>query len=230
MEATKKTARIGGVLYLIVVLTGMFSLMYVPSKLIVWDSASVTTSKIVAAETLFRFSIFTSIICYTSFLLLPIVLYKLLLPVNKMYATIMVAFAVVSVPISLFNLSNKFAVLTLISKDAYLHGFTADQIQTQVLLQLNYYSNGIQLATVFWGLWLFPFGYLVFKSGFLPKILGLFLMAGCFGYLLNFAGNLLCPAYHQLGVSKFVSLPGTIGEIGICLWLLIAGVSDKRSV
>jgi hypothetical protein len=142
----------------------------------------------------------------------------------------MLALAVVSVPISLFNLSNKFAVLTLISKEAYLHTLSADQIQSQILLYLNYYNNGIQLASVFWGLWLLPFGYLVFKSGFLPKILGIFLIAGCFGYLLNFTGKLLYPGYHELGISKFVALPGTIGEIGICLWLLIAGIKNQNNV
>jgi hypothetical protein len=231
MEATKKTARIAGALYLIVVLTGIFSLMYVPSQLIVWDNAAVTTSKISAAQPLFRLSIFASIICYTAFLLLPIILYKLFLSVNKTHAVAMVALAVVSVPVSLFNLSNKFAVLTWISKEAYLNMFTTDQIQAQVLLHLNYYDNGIQLASVFWGLWLFPFGYLVFTSGFLPKILGILLMAGCFGYLLNFTGNLLYPGgYHEMGISKFVALPGTIGEIGICLWLLIAGIKNKGSI
>jgi hypothetical protein len=229
MGPNKKTARVAGLLYLIVVLTGVFSLMYVPSKLITWNSASMTTSNISAAETLFTWSIFASIICYTAFLLLPIVLYALLVSVNKIHAVGMVALAVVSVPISLYNLTNKLAVLTLISKEPYLKVFTADQLQVQVMLHLNYYNNGIQLAIVFWGLWLFPFGYLVFKSGFLPKILGIFLMAGCFGYFINFTGNLLCPAYHELGISKFIALPGTIGEIGICLWLLIAGVKYKNN-
>jgi hypothetical protein len=230
MEANKKTARIAGILYLVVVLTGIFSLMYVPSKLIVWDNASETTSRIIASETLFRLGIFASIICYIAFLFLPIVLYKLLSPIHKNHAVAMVALAVVSVPISLFNLSHKFAVLTLTSKEAYLHTFTSEELQSQVLLQLNYYNNGIQLVSIFWGLWLFPFGYLVFKSGFLPKILGIFLMAGCVGYLFNFVGNLLCSSYHELGISTFVSLPGTIGEIGICLWLLIAGVRKRNTI
>lgn len=229
MNTNKKTAKIAGLLYLVVVLTGIFSLMYVPSQLIIWDSASTTTSKIAAAETLFRLGIFASIICYIAFLFLPIVLYKLLHPVNKSHAVAMVALASVSVPISLFNLSNKFSVLTWISKETYLNTFTAEQIQAQVLLHLNYYNNGIQIASVFWGLWLFPLGYLVFKSGFLPKILGIFLMAGCFGYLLNFTGSFLFPDYHASGISKFVALPGTIGEIGICLWLLIAGAKEKHS-
>jgi hypothetical protein len=81
---------------------------------------------------------------------------------------------------------------------------------------------------VFWGLWLLPFGYLVYKSGFLPKILGILLMAGCFGYLVNFLGGFLFPQYASIGIAKFVSLPATLGEIGTCLWLLIIGLKKTR--
>jgi len=83
---------------------------------------------------------------------------------------------------------------------------------------------------LFWGLWLLPFGYLVFKSGFLPKLLGIFLMAGCFGYLINFIGGFLIPNYGDLGISRMISLPASIGEIGICLWLLIIGVRHKQTL
>lgn len=226
MESPKKIARIAGVLYLVVVLTGLFTLMYVPSKLIVWSDAQVTFNNIIASETLFRLSIFAGVLCYLAFLLLPLVLYKLLSPVNKTYALAMVALSVISVPISLFNLTHKFAVLTLINGSEY---FSAIDLPKQVLLQLDYYNDGITIAAIFWGLWLFPFGYLVFKSGFLPKFLGILLMAGCFGYLINITGGLLFPVdYKALGISRFVSLPASLGEIGTCLWLLIAGVKTKN--
>ena len=227
MDSNKKTARIAGLLYLIVVLTGIFNLMYVPSKLIVWDNASVTFNNILESETLFRLGIMAGIICYTAFLILPIVLYKLLNQVNKTYAIGMVTLAVISVPLSLVNLLNKVNVLTLIDKAQYLQVIEADELQAQVLLYLDFYNNGIEIASVFWGLWLLPFGYLVFKSGFLPKILGICLMAGCFGYLTNFIGGFLFQNYAGLGIARFVSLPGSIGEIGICLWLLIIGIKDK---
>ena len=84
----------------------------------------------------------------------------------------MVILAVVSVPISLVNMVNKFTVLTLISKADYLKVFEADKLQSQVMLSLDSYSSGNQVASIFWGLWLLPFGYLIFKSGFLPKVLG----------------------------------------------------------
>jgi hypothetical protein len=226
MDSPKTTARIAGALYLVVVLTGLFALMYVPSNLIVWDDAQVTFNNIVASETLFRLGIYAGILCYTAFLLLPLVLYKLLQHVNKTHAVAMVALALVSVPISLFNLTHKFAVLTLINKPDF---FSAADLPKQVLLQLEYYNNGIEVAAVFWGLWLFPFGYLVFKSGILPKILGILLMAGCFGYLINFTGSFLFPGYDSLGISGYISLPSGLGEIGTCLWLLIAGVRVKSN-
>lgn len=229
MDSNKKTARIAGLLYLIVVLTGIFNLKYVPSKLIVWDNASVTFNNILESETLFRLGIVAGIICYTSFLVLPIVLYKLLNQVNKTYALGMVSLAVISVPLSLVNLLNKVNVLTLIDKAQYLQVIEADELQAQVLLYLDFYNNGIEIASVFWGLWLLPFGYLVFKSGFLPKFLGICLMAGCFGYLTNFIGGFIFQNYADLGIARFVSLPASIGEIGICLWLLIIGTKHKQT-
>ena len=120
MDSNKKTARIAGLLYLIVVLTGIFSLMYVPSKIIVWDNAALTFNNITGSETLFRLGIVAGIICYTAFLFLPIVLYKLLNQVNKTHAIGMVVLSVVSVPFSLLNLLNKVNVLTLIDKPEYL--------------------------------------------------------------------------------------------------------------
>lgn len=229
MESNKKIGRVAGTFYFIVVLAGIFSLLYVPSKLIVWNDAAITFNNIIANETLFRLGVVAEIICYTAFLFLPLVLYKLLSPVNKPVAVSMVTLAVVSVPLSLLNLNHKINVLTLISKADYLNVFSASELHTQVMLSLAYYNNGIESVTVFWGLWLLPFGYLVFKSGFLPKIFGVFLMAGCFGYLTNFVGDFLFQSYSDLGISTFVSLPGTIGEIGICLWLVIIGMKVQKS-
>lgn len=227
MDSKKKTARIAGLLYLVVVLTGIFHLMYVPSRLIEWDNPSVTISNIIASETLFRLGILGGLVCYTSFLFLPLVLYKLLSPVNKTHAVLMVTLVVVSVPITFVNMLNKFAVLTLISKANYLSVFEAENLQAQVLLYLDYYRNGNQIASIFWGLWLFPFGYLTFKSGFLPKVLGLLLMAGCFGYIIDFMGSFLFSKYGETGISVFMTIPGSLGEIGICLWLLIKGVKTE---
>ena len=223
MTQIKKTARIAGLLYLAVVITGIFSLMYVPKKLIVWDNAAITFDNIVNNQTLFRFGVVGYLVCYIFFLFLPLVLYKLLKPINANYAKYMVILAVVSVPIAFANSQNLFNILSLISGESYLNVFSDVQLQSQVFLYLNHYDNGSLIISIFSGLWLFPFGFLVYKSGFLPKFLGVLLMLGCFSYLINFIGHSLVPDYSKMGIASYIQIPASLGEIGSCLWLLIMG-------
>jgi len=224
-NSDNKTARFAGLLYLILVISGIVNLLYIPSQLIVRENASITFENIKNSELLFRYGIVSGIITFLTFIILPIVLYKLLNKVNKTQATLMVIFALISVPISFVNILNKFSILTLISEKAYLQEMNITELQTQVMLHLDYYNNGNQIAQIFWGLWLLPFGYLVYKSGFLPKILGVFLMLGCFGYLIEFFAHFLIPDYNHSMVQTVVGIPSPIGEIGICLWLLIMGTN-----
>lgn len=228
--SNKATARIAGFLYLMVVLTGIFSLMYVPSKLIVSDNPALTFQNITSNESLYRLGIVSGLLCYTFFLFLPLALYRLLKIVNEKYAILMVLLAVISVPMFFINAQNEFTVLSLVSDSNSFNGFSTEQIQSQVLLYLDHYDNGMRLIHIFSGLWLFPFGYLVFKSNFLPKILGVLLMLGCFGYLTNLLGHTLFPNYSKLGISMFISLPASLGEIGTCLWLLIVGVKQNKQL
>lgn len=230
MTQNKKTARIAGLLYFAVVITGIFSLMYVPNKLIVWDNAPITFNNIVSNQSLFRLGIVSGLICYTFFLFLPLVLYKLLKPVNDNYAKLMVLLAVISVPIYFVNVQNAFTILSLVSSSNYLNGFSTEQIKSMVMLYLDQYENGMRIVHIFSGFWLFPFGYLVFKSGFLPKFLGILLMLGCFGYLINFTGNTLISNYSEIGIGKYIQLPASLGEIGICLWLLFMGVKENETL
>lgn len=230
MASKKKTSRIAGLLYLVVVITGIISLMYVPSKLVVQDDAAATFRNIAGSGTLFRIGIVSGLICYAAFLFLPVVLYKLLKPVNESYAAMMVLLAVVSVPISFINMQHKLAVLSLVNGSVLNSGFSAIEVQSQVLFYLEQYNNGILIVSIFWGLWLFPFGYLVFKSGFLPKILGLMLMVGCIGYIINFLGEMLIPGYSKSSLPAYISIPSGVGEIGTCLWLLIVGVREKKRI
>ncbi|MGO1001265.1 DUF4386 domain-containing protein [Lysobacter sp. CA196] len=224
----KRLARAAGALYLVVVLSGIFSLAYVPSQLFVRGDASSTVGNIVAALPLFRFGIAAGLVCYTAFLLLPFVLYRLLSPVHRNAAVLMVVLAVVSVPISFVNLFHKLDVLSLLSGADHLRAFTTEQLQAQVMLSLAGYSNGILVCKLLWGLWLLPFGYLVFKSGFLPKILGILLMMGCFGYSIDVFARLLIPGFTETAFAGVVSLPASLGEIGTCLWLLIMGARDSN--
>ena len=228
MSPNKTTAHVAGLLYLIVVVTGIVNLMYVPSQLQVPGDAAATVSNILASKSLFGLGIAAGVVCYTAFMLLPLVLYRLLGGIDRNVAVLMVALAVVSVPISLLNLSHKLDVLTLLGDADYLQAFTAAQLQTQVMLALDAYRNGALISEVFWGLWLLPFGYLVFKSGFIPRVLGILLMLGCFGYLINISARMLFPGYAETAIASIVSLPSALGEIGTCLWLLIAGIRKRK--
>lgn len=229
MGTNKKTARIAGAIYLVVVLTGTFTLGYVPSKLIFWNDSAKTLQAITESAQLFRLDIAVSIICYLAFLALPLALYQLLRSVNESYAKVMAILAIVSVPISLLNLQHKFDVLTLIGGADYLKSLSQQALQERVMFLLDSYNNGIKIAQLFWGLWLLPFGYLVYRSGFLPKFLGIFLMLGCLSYLINVFGRTLIPHYGQLGISSYIQLPASIGEIGTCLWLLAMGIKQSKA-
>lgn len=224
-RSNNSIARQAGWFYLGVVLTGIFSLMYVPSQLIVWNDAATTFKNISTSETLFRWGIVSSMACYVFFIFLPLSLFRLLESVNRWHAYLMVALSIVSVPISFLNLSHKFSILTLLHPELP-STLTQEQVQEHVMFHLNTYNDGIVIASVFWGLWLFPFGYLVFKSRILPKALGVLLMFGCFGYLINIVANLINPTYADLGISGWVRLPASLGEIGTCLWLLIMGAKE----
>ncbi len=224
-RSNNSLARQAGLFYLGVVLTGIFSLMYVPSQLIVWSDAATTFKNISTSETLFRWGIVSSMACYVFFIFLPLSLFRLLESVNRWYAQLMVVLSIISVPISFLNLSHKFSILTLLHPELP-STLTQVQVQEQVMFHLNAYNDGIVIASVFWGLWLFPFGYLIFKSGILPKALGVMLMVGCFGYLINIVANLINPTYADLGIAGWVRLPASLGEIGTCLWLLIIGAKE----
>lgn len=222
MQANGRDARIAGLLYFIVVATGIFSLAYVPSQIEADDAATVMRN-IVANEPLFRLGIVSSLVCYTAFLLLPLALYRLLSAHGRQAAVLMVALATASVPFSFANIMHRFDLLTLLGDAGYLRAFSAEQLQAQVMLSLQSYRDGILVSEIFWGLWLLPFGWLVFKSRLLPRALGVLLMLGCAGYLADFLGRVLVPEYAASGLGGYVRLPASLGEIGTCLWLLVMG-------
>jgi hypothetical protein len=228
METLNKTARIAGLLYLVFVFCGIFYLRYVPSQIMVHGDIAATISHISAFETLFRFGILAELFADILFLLLALALYRLLYAVNKVQAILMLVLVAFGILISLISLQNKQAVLTLISKVEYLNTLGPAYFKAQVLLNLDLYKSGIVMGQVFWGLWLMPLGYLVFKSGFLPKVLGILLMIGCFGYLANFAGCFFFAHYHETNMENYITLPTSLGELSICLWLLIRGVKDEQ--
>ena len=224
-------ARTAGLLYLVVVVTGVVSLAYVPSQLFAYADAAKTVENIRASEGLFRIGIAAGFVCYTAYLLLAFALYRLLGDANYRAAVLMVAIVVAGVPVSFGSVMSELNVLALVSGAPHVHGFTTDQLNATVMLSLIEYRNEILIATIFWGLWLLPFGYLVFKSGILPRVLGVLLMVGCFGYLIDVFGRTLFMEYSASRLASLVTKPAALGEIGICLWLLIMGARNTtRSV
>ncbi|UCH09146.1 MAG: DUF4386 domain-containing protein [Fidelibacterota bacterium] len=223
MHPIQKTARLAGLLYLLMAPFGIFGIMYVPSTLIVPGDAAATANNIMASESLFRLGIVSALIVQLIQILVVLVLYKLLRPVNKNLAVLMVIFILVGVPIAMLSELCRFAVLLLLSGTDYLAAFTADQLYAQVMQFLDLREYGINIAGIFWGLWLFPMGYLVFKSGYLPRILGILLMIGCFGYLIESVSFLL---FAKFDVS--ISLYTFWGEVLFPLWLLIKGVNVEQ--
>jgi len=223
MNSTKKAARVAGLLYLLTSIPGAFCLIYVPSHLIVSGDAVATASKIMASELVFRLGIVSELLSFTGFIFVVRALYRLLSGVNKAHASLMVTLMLVSIPISLLNVLNEIAALTLVRGADFLSAFDTPQRDALAMLFINLHFQGFMVAQVFWGLWLIPFGMLVFRSGFLPRILGVLLIVACFGYLANslFAFGLL-----PHGVSRFVG-PLTICELPIILWLLIRGAKDQ---
>ncbi|MET0281196.1 MAG: DUF4386 domain-containing protein [Steroidobacteraceae bacterium] len=224
-----RTARTAGLLYLVVVLTGIFNLLYVPSQLFVAGDAAATSHNIQASLPLFKLSILAGVLCYTAFLFLPLVLYRLLAPFGRTAATLMVALALVSVPLSLANLVHRHEVLTLLGGAEYLSAFTPAELHARVELALESYRSGIRVSEVFWGLWLFPFGLLAYRSGAIPRLLGVLLMAGCFGYLIHNIAGLFHPQFESSKLASIISLPAGLGEIGTCLWLLIRGAGKRAA-
>ena len=228
MMTNKKTARIAGLFYLIIAITSIVSLMYIPSKLIVWNDAILTFENIQTHLLLFKIGILSDIILYLSFTFLAITLYHLLNKVNKTIALIMMVLVLISVAITFTNLINKFDVISLINHTGFLQNHTDGQLHHQLMQLLQSHQNGMTIIQIFWGIWLLPFGYLVFKSQFLPQILGLLLILGCFCYITDFLGNFIFPIdYKETIIPKLTGIPPALGEIGMLLWLLIIGVKKK---
>jgi uncharacterized protein DUF4386 len=214
-------ARVAGFLYVITNLFAPFTLVYLPSRLIVLGDAAATASNIMASESLLRLSIVLNLFTVIGQIFLVLALYQLLKVVNKNMASLMVIFSLVAVPIAMLNELNNLSVLLLLSGADYLKVFTTEQLQALVGLFLRLHSQGLNIAQIFWGLWLFPMGYLVFKSGFLPRILGVLLMIGCFGYVIqSFAAF--------LGYDVSIILFTSWGELLFLLWLLIKGVNSEE--
>jgi hypothetical protein len=225
MSGAKNPGRLVGLVYLLVSIPGAFALVYVPSKLIVHGDATATAHNIAASETLFRVGIACELISQILFMWVALALYGLLKGVNRRHALLMLGLIVVSVPIALMNELNAIAALILVRGADFLAIFDKPQRDALAMLFLNLHSHGFGIAEIFWGLWLFPLGLLVYRSGFIPRILGILLMLNCFTYVINSFTSLLLPQYEHI-VGRWMT-PFQFGELLFMFWLLIMGANPK---
>jgi len=221
MHSTDKAARIAGAVYLSLVLTAPFSLLYVPSKLIVRGNATATANNILTHEMLFRLCIVADLFSSVIFVLLGLALYRLLNGVNRMWALTMLALVLVSAAVGFLNVLNYIAALNLFQGADFLVPFEKPQRDALAYLFIRLHSQGQFMNEIFWGLWLLPFGMLVYCSGFLPRFFGVWLMLACFGWLVLSLIALLFPPYYETAF-RFAQ-PVMFAELAIMLWLLIKG-------
>jgi hypothetical protein len=222
MDSNTSTARIAGFLYLIGSLAGAFGILYGPSLVAPGDVAA-TARHIVASAALFRLSIVSALLCQIIFVLVALALYQLLKAVNQNMAVLMVIFMLLSIPIAMLNELNHVAVLFLLSGSDSLKVFTAEQLQALVPMFLDLHALGLDISFLVGALWFFPLGYLVFTSGFLPRILAVLLIVNGLAYLIDSLAALLLP---DLNIN-LVMFTGWV-EVLFALWLLIRGVNVER--
>ena len=227
MNSIKKTARMAGLTYLIYIVISVFADVLGRSKLIVLGDAATTARIIIASAWQFRIGFVVDLVAAVLFLLTAWALYVLLKPVNKNLALLFLLLNLGGVAVWCFSDLFLIASQLLLSGADYLKVFQADQLQALAMVSLYVYKNGFSgIAQIFFSAWLFPLGYLVFKSGFLPRILGIVLMVECFAWLLYPIQFFLFPG--NVVLTYLSSAVGFIGELSLTLWLLIKGVKDQK--
>lgn len=221
----RKIARMAGLLYLIYMVTFAFS-SFVQNKPIAGEDAAVTARNIMASERLFRIGFMSEVVAALFFLLAAWALYALLKPVSKNLALLFLLVNLAGVAIECVLALIHFAALPLLSGADYLNAFKADQLQAQAMLFLNLSGTGNMVTTLFYGVWLFPLGCLVVKSGFLPRILGVLIILDGFCLLICFFQLCLFPGHEKMTYPLYPVM--FIAEFGLALWLLIKGVKYQK--
>lgn len=227
LKSLKKTARLAGLLYLLWVITGILGLMYLPSKFMVRGDAAATANNILANEFLFKMWIVNNLMAATICVFMLFTLYRLFKHVNEGQAKLMFYLFFVTVPVSFVMEALQISSL-MVLKGEVLKSFELIQRQdlARFFLKINDYGNIVM--ELFWGLWLFPFGLLVYQSRFIPRILGIFLILNGIAYVIHCFAHLLFPDYQNL-VAQIATPFWILGEISVTLWLLIKGVKEDIS-
>ncbi len=227
MDSTKQTARLAGLFYLLLGITSVFGLLGVP---LVRGDATTIADTIAASEFFFRVAIVSDLIAGVCAIFLVLLLYQLLKPVNNELAALMAILLLVSVPISFAIALNDVAAQILLSDANFLSVFEKPQLDALAMVFLGLHSHGVFAVEIFWGLWLLPFGLLVFKSRFLPRILGVLLIIAGFAYVAHSFTSLLLPGQRYIVYEYATMVARAAGEFPIMFWLLIKGADFNRSL
>ena len=221
MHPTKKTAHVAGFLYLLVTIGGMFALMYVPGKLYVHGNSAATANNILAHQSLFLSDTVVGLVSELLFIAVVLVLYRLLKAVNQQHAALMVILVLIDAPLAFLGTAFQMATLAFLRGAEFLTVFDKPQRVALAMLSVNVDNQVTIVSEIFWGLWLLPLGLLVFRSGFLPRFLGLWLIINGLAYVaLSFTGMLLP---QDVDMAFKIAMPALLGEMALMLWLLIKG-------
>jgi hypothetical protein len=224
VSSVKKTARLAGLLYLIWIITGLYGIYYVPSRIDMRGDAVTTAQNILSNEFLFRTSIFNDLVSSALWVFTVLVLYRLFKQVNERQAKLLVALVIVQIPVAFIMEAFNIASL-MILKGEVLKTFELGQRQDLAMVFLRMNDYGTVTVEMFWGLWLLPLAILVYRSRFLPRFLGIWLIINGVACLALSFTSILLPQYKDMVYN--ISLPALFGELAFALWLLIMGAKEQ---
>lgn len=219
-------ARATGFLYLIIIVCAGFSEGYVRANMIVPGDATATANNILASEGLFRVGFAADLVAFLSDIGVAVLLYMLLKPVSNTLALLAAFFRLAQTAILGINLLNHFNALLLLSGAEYLQVFEPAQLHALVLLSLTEHAYGYLISGVFFGLHCFVLGYLLYKSDYFPRVLGVLLVLASFGYLVDCFTNFLWPNYAPT-TEWLVVATAVVAELAFAFWLLVKGVKEQ---
>jgi hypothetical protein len=220
----KKTARIAGLLFLLMVVTGLFAEIFFRQKLFTNDMA-ITADNILHNDFLYRAGILSDIIMSVCYLFTALALYKLLVSVNKNMAKLMVLFAAAGCVLLMSNILNELMPLYMVGADSQPGALSSGQLQEMAMLSYNTYGHGYMIGQVFFALWVLPLGVLIYRSKFIPKVFGILFIIEVVCGLLSVVAHFLLP---NGSIESALLPPGTIAEIAFLFWLLIRGVNESK--
>jgi len=226
-RSPQRYARIGGVLYLAIIVLGLFGEAFVRGTLVVSGDATATANAIAASESLWRAGIAGDLLMHVLDLPVIVVLYLLLRPVSESLALLATFFNLIQTAVLVANKLNLLVPILLLGNASGLDAFTPEQLHAISYVAINAHGYGFGVGLIFFGFACLFRGYLIFKSGYFPKVLGLLMLLAGVSYLTNSFALLLAPSLAS-ALFPFVLMPAFVGELGFALWLVFKGVNIEQ--